>query len=466
MPVALAPANTAPTDIRVTGQTDTSITLSWTKGSGATSYKVFRQAVTNGTPSYTRIGDVSTYTFTALQPSTAYRLNVSSQFPSAPEQWGTEIRHSITGTAPPSPPPPAGGFTVGATDREWFDNDVRAQASLGYKLVRYGHVPMTSLHATHYKGKGIKLISLAADSSQWANLRDEWLKYGPNGTVNPGIVIALEVGNEESMPHRCSNPYACGRSHAQAVRNLAAAVPDAPIVCQGDDSWQATPDPRFFNGMRDANPQIVSDCDLYAIHPYGARYRERMDRNRGHINDILNDDGAPFAVTEYGVAVRANGGCITDDSTYGCITLAQAADRLRTVVNYIKSRGDVRYLTIYQNTDQQAGSGAREHNFGLLTNTHQPKGAYTTAAKELIARTPSGEQPTRRNLGRSSFLVLVAGLNLCRLLVLRHAHVLSPKPPPAGCPRSRRRCPDSGPRPSRSNPEGLTRRRRRPPTGW
>ena len=162
------------------------------------------------------------------------------------------------------------------------------------------------------------------------------------------------------------------------------------------------PDPRFFNGMRDANPQIVNDCDLYAIHPYGARYRERMDRNRGHINDILNDDGAPFAVTEYGVAVRANGGCITDDSTYGCITLAQAADRLRTVVNYIKSRGDVRYLTIYQNTDQQAGSGAREHNFGLLTNTHQPKGAYTAAAKELIAANPVRWQPTRRNLGRSS----------------------------------------------------------------
>ncbi|MCY3864566.1 MAG: fibronectin type III domain-containing protein, partial [Chloroflexi bacterium] len=64
-----APA--APTGLQTSGITQTAITLSWTKSTGATGYKV---QANNG--AVTTLGDVSTHTFGSLSAGTSYTLKV------------------------------------------------------------------------------------------------------------------------------------------------------------------------------------------------------------------------------------------------------------------------------------------------------------------------------------------------------------------------------------------------------
>ncbi len=66
------PAPSAPTSLNTSGITETSITLSWTKSSGATFYEV-RRGTTGG---FTRLGDVATHTFSGLSAGTTYTLQV------------------------------------------------------------------------------------------------------------------------------------------------------------------------------------------------------------------------------------------------------------------------------------------------------------------------------------------------------------------------------------------------------
>jgi hypothetical protein len=284
----------------------------------------------------------------------------------------------------PPPPPPAPAFTLGVTERNWHANDELAQSRLGYKRVRFdGNI---APHAPGYAQKGIRAIKLEASSANWPALRDAWNAYGPNGNVTPGVIDHLEVGNEESFSYKSADPYAAGRAHGAAVRSLKVAVPNAPIVCQGDDGNRGTD--AFFRGMRDANPQIAADCSLYAIHPYGPSYAAWMTRSRGYISSVLRDDDK-FAVTEWGLSVRLDQGCVSNNYGWStCMTHAEAGQRLREFVAYAKGRGDVRFVTLFQNTDQQTNSTNREHNFGLVSSHHtgeQEKGAYTRTARELIA---------------------------------------------------------------------------------
>ncbi len=66
------PAPSAPTVLSASGITQTSITLNWTKSSGATFYEV-RRGTTGG---FTRLGDVATHTFTGLSEGRTYTLQV------------------------------------------------------------------------------------------------------------------------------------------------------------------------------------------------------------------------------------------------------------------------------------------------------------------------------------------------------------------------------------------------------
>ena len=65
-------APTAPTGLAVSGTTSTSISLSWTASSGATSYSVFRNGVSVGTSTST------SYTDSGLNPSTTYGYYVEA----------------------------------------------------------------------------------------------------------------------------------------------------------------------------------------------------------------------------------------------------------------------------------------------------------------------------------------------------------------------------------------------------
>lgn len=292
----------------------------------------------------------------------------------------TSDTDSFTVTATPSP----AAFDLGVTDRRWLANDQATQASLGYRRTRTeGGI---AGHAAHYDAKGVAVVDVVANSTGWASLRDDWLNYGPNGAVVPGVVDRLEVGNEEAYSYRTSDPYGAGRIHGAAVRSLKAAVPSARIVCQGDDGARGTD--AFFRGMRDANSQIAADCAEYALHPYGPSYAARTDRARAYIDSALGDPGAPLAITEWGLSVRLDQGCVSDNYGWGtCMSHAEAATRVRDFVAHMKARGDVRMVVLYQNTDQTTDAWGREYNFGLLSSSatgYRDKGAYTAEARSLI----------------------------------------------------------------------------------
>ena len=84
----------APTGLTVTGTTNSSVSLSWTASSGATSYAVYRNGVNVGTTSST------TYTDTGLSASTSYTYDVT-----ATDSAGTSAASStVTGTTTSSVP--------------------------------------------------------------------------------------------------------------------------------------------------------------------------------------------------------------------------------------------------------------------------------------------------------------------------------------------------------------------------
>jgi len=90
-----APA--APTSLQTSGISQTAITLSWTKSTGATGYKV---QANSGT--VTTLGDVATHTFTGLTANTAYTLNVIA-FNSGGESSAASVSASTLPNAPAAP---------------------------------------------------------------------------------------------------------------------------------------------------------------------------------------------------------------------------------------------------------------------------------------------------------------------------------------------------------------------------
>ncbi len=68
-----------PTNVSTSNVTNDSITLTWTRSSGATSYEVRYNRETNNFTDYSDVGDVASYTFTGLSAARAYVMNVRAK---------------------------------------------------------------------------------------------------------------------------------------------------------------------------------------------------------------------------------------------------------------------------------------------------------------------------------------------------------------------------------------------------
>jgi len=66
-----------PTGLAVTGQTPSSLTLTWTKVPGVPKYRIYH-GIGTGTRTKTEVGDVNTKTITGLKPGTTYSIDIAS----------------------------------------------------------------------------------------------------------------------------------------------------------------------------------------------------------------------------------------------------------------------------------------------------------------------------------------------------------------------------------------------------
>ncbi len=177
----------APTGLATSGITQTAITLSWTKSTGATAYKVRK-----GTDSWTTLGDVATYTFSGLDANTAYTLQVL-----ASNAGGDSASASSSATTlPNAPSAPTSLTTSGISQTGITLAWTKATGATAYK-VRKGTDSWTTLgDVATYNFTGLSagtsyslqvLASNAGGDSAAASIDASTLPAVPTGLTTSGI---------------------------------------------------------------------------------------------------------------------------------------------------------------------------------------------------------------------------------------------------------------------------------------
>ncbi|MYE26283.1 MAG: hypothetical protein F4X87_03510 [Chloroflexi bacterium] len=123
-----APA--APTALKTSGITQTSVTLTWAKSAGATAYKV--RAGTTG--DFTALGDVATYTFTGLTANTAYTLQVRASNAGGDSSIAQTTATTNNVPPPPAPAAPTSLATSGITQTGITLSWTKSTGATGYKV--------------------------------------------------------------------------------------------------------------------------------------------------------------------------------------------------------------------------------------------------------------------------------------------------------------------------------------------
>ena len=170
----------------------------------------------------------------------------------------------------------------------------------------------------------------------------------------------------------------------EAAEAIAATGIKVGVLAVADD-----PSGNWMNGMFQAVPNLGNYVSGWVTHPYGTYGRTKL---LGVIQQTAAHgapSNIPIDVTEWGLSTD-NGDCVYENYGYNpCMTYNEAAEQLKKSVAEIKSLAGNRLqlFLLYQVRDQEAAgaSDEREAYFGLLQHEDQSKGAYTTAAQELLA---------------------------------------------------------------------------------
>ena len=257
-----------------------------------------------------------------------------------------------------------------------------------------------------YAAKGIRVAPLAGfagtlpSTAQARNLAN-WAKtFGPGGTfwANRGdgqlAIQTIEFGNETSQGYQYGNnagePAYQARAETYAVRvkeasEAIAASGENVGVLASDEDWTGD----WMNGMFAAVPNLGSYIAGWVTHPYGTGWRSKLETVIKQAAAHGAPSTLPIDITEWGISTD-NGRCLSEN--YGlnpCMSYQEAAETLRKNVaeirQYLGSRQGL--FLIYQVRDQSepGTSTNREAYFGLLQHELKPKGAFTTAAQELLA---------------------------------------------------------------------------------
>lgn len=315
---------------------------------------------------------------------------------------------TVTPTVAPSP----------STSQSWWtgiqgganDWDARVGAKLGAKVVRVEFSIGTSVSAMRayvadYADRGIRILPLAGFHGRIPSVSEAqsvaaWTKeFGPGGSFwasRPAqahlAIRHVEFGNETSFAYQGTQQR--GGDYARRVRDAFQAIQSAGnaqvgLLVQADNANQSDD---WVGQMYAAVPNVDAYAAGWTVHPYGPR-----SKWQNRIDDVIADTakhGAPSTIpvdiTEWGLSTD-DGRCLDDN--YGwdrCMTYGEAASALTSSVDEMRSRygGRIRHFLVYNGRDLRSSgqTGDREHYFGLTTLGEQDKGAFTAAARALMAQ--------------------------------------------------------------------------------
>ncbi|HEY0515818.1 MAG TPA: hypothetical protein VGD00_01745 [Solirubrobacteraceae bacterium] len=322
-----------------------------------------------------------------------------------------------SGTPPGSEPPasegtPAASFETGVVPTTLAASEPSTVKSLGAHSVRMEFpigAPASALASAveAYARVGLRVLPLAGfygalpTPTEARNLAGWAATYGPHGSFWAGKpfaevpVTSIEFGNETSYSYQYSDNSPAGvsaRAGTYATRLKEAQTAIAPVaqvglLAQADDGGSGSP--QWVNGMFSAVPDLGSRVTGWTVHPYGPSWQRKMDALVSTTAARGASSSIPIYVTELGIAVD-NGHCLNDDYGWNpCMSNAEAASTLATVVGGMRSRygSRLRALYLYQAQDQKAENATndRENYFGLLQSNGAAKGAFTTTVQAIMA---------------------------------------------------------------------------------
>ncbi len=351
-------------------------------------------------------GKTVTYSVRTAVDGSEWAPPVTITFPAAPAPKETapapkESGFSVIGTEGLQP-----GINSGTNPQDYTGTQI-----LGAKIVRIEMsigAPASAWESivSSYAAKGVRIAPLASfygrlpSAAEAQNLASWAKEFGPGGTywaTHSGGNLAfqdIEFGNETSYGYQygdsAGTPSYQARAQTYAVRLKEAAEAIAAtgikvgVLAVADD-----PSGNWMNGMFQAVPNLGNYVSGWVTHPYGTYGRTKL---LGVIQQTAAHgapSNIPIDVTEWGLSTD-NGDCVYENYGYNpCMTYNEAAEQLKKSVAEIKSLAGNRLqlFLLYQVRDQEAAgaSDEREAYFGLLQHEDQSKGAYTTAAQELLA---------------------------------------------------------------------------------
>ena len=334
--------------------------------------------------------------------------------------WAPPVTIAYPAPAPKEPAPAPKEQSFSATGTEGFQPGINSGTNpqdytgtqiLGAKIVRIEMsfaAPASAWESivSNYAAKGVRIAPLASfygrlpSAAEAQNLAGWAREFGPGGTFwahrSDGNLAfqTIEFGNETSYGYQygdnagSASYQARAQTYAVRLKEAAEAI-GATGIKVGVLAVADDPSGNWMNGMFQAVPNLGNYVSGWVTHPYGTYGRTKL---LGVISQTAAHgapSSIPIDITEWGLSTD-NGVCVYENYGFNpCMSYAEAAEQLKRSVAEIKTLAGNRLqlFMLYQVRDQQVAgaSSDREAYFGLLQHEDQPKGAYTTAAQELLA---------------------------------------------------------------------------------
>ncbi|HEV3321034.1 MAG TPA: hypothetical protein VG147_02445 [Solirubrobacteraceae bacterium] len=235
----------------------------------------------------------------------------------------------------------------------------------------------------------------AQDLAAWANA------FGPGGTFwsshagGQYAIQTIEFGNETSDSYQYTNNTPAGyasRAQTYALRFAEAATairavnPKVGLLALGDSGNAG---PAWVENMFKAVPNLGTLVAGWTVHPYGPNWRAKFEEIVSQTAAQGAPSTIPIDVTEWGLSTD-NGRCLSENYGWNpCMTYQEAAEVLARTIGEMRQAlpGRLGLLLLYQIRDQKPSgeTTGREDYFGAVQRELQPKGAYTTKVKEVLA---------------------------------------------------------------------------------